>query len=201
MALTGNLVKTIKLLAWREGDPAFVIQSHSFTLDLLRAMADSLAPASDASRFNSLWPSVTAAELTDQAGFVPYVVVDVPDHYYLLRRYVTSLNGVTTIVSDYRYVTSGWFADFLLDSDQLLLCQIASSDTYTVGLGDAPLVDVAVDGQPGVWIAQWASGAWFYAPALKETEGRSWDYQRANVLIWEGEGYTFTLHILGRCAS
>ncbi|MBI5961727.1 MAG: hypothetical protein HY866_23520 [Chloroflexi bacterium] len=195
--MTGGAVKNIKLLTWREGNQAFIIQSYTFTLDLLQIMADSLSTVPDSRQFSSLWPPLTDAELTEQAGFPLYAPADLPDHYYLLGRYVTTLNGVKTIVFDYRYITPGWFADFLFHSDQLVLCQIFSSETYSLGLGDAVLTDVLVNNQPGVWIEQWARGAMFYAPALKETLGKFWDYERANVLVWETGGYTFTLHNAG----
>ncbi len=191
---TGGTVKSIKLLAWREGDRAFVLQSPSFTLDLLQELAASLAPVADTSRPLSWWSIASAADLAATSDYTPYAPDALPDDFYLMERYAAPVNGVKTIVSDYRLLVPGWFLDFYTSTgEQLVLSQIASTDLQSLGLGDAPLVDVTIQGQPGVWIEQWAVSAWYVWPDQAR-------YERANTLIWESGGYTFLLQNLGGLA-
>jgi len=191
---TGGMVKSIKLLAWREGDRAFVLQSPSFTLDLLQEMAASLAPILDTSRPLSWWSIASPVTLAVTSGNVPYAPDALPDDFYLMARYVARVNGVRTIVSAYHLLVPGWFLDFYnFTGERLVLSQVISTDLQSLGLGDAPLVDVTIQGQPGVWIEQWAVNAWYVWPDQTR-------YERANTLIWESGGYTFMLQNLGRLA-
>lgn len=129
---------------------------------------------------------LSAGEASAIAGYPVYAAGALPEGYELVfRDAAVQDNGVTTVRTHYYDQPAGQFSGFV----------ILSQDTYPAdaegplgewAVSDAPISDVTVRGVPGLWVEG--------APIMGQVDLQgNVQTQGLNILIWEEEGYTFSL--------
>ncbi len=128
-------------------------------------------------------------EVSQMAGFRAYAPEYIPEGYWLATRDIFDRSGPIMVTTDYRMELDPPLHDGLQMAGIIALQQIFdASGTYSweMNVGDVPVVNVSVNGQPGVWLEQ--------IPVIPvEDENGQWDYERWNRLIWEVDGFTFII--------
>jgi len=128
-------------------------------------------------------------EVSQMAGFRAYAPEYIPEGYWLATRDIFDRSGPIMVTTDYRMELDPPLHDGLQMAGIIALQQIFdASGTYSweMNVGDVPVVNVSVNGQPGVWLEQ--------IPVIPvEDENGQWDYERWNRLIWEADGFTFII--------
>lgn len=132
---------------------------------------------------------LTAAQASDKAGFPVYAAAYLPAGYQLYIRDVLTTTQSTTSDTAYRIeldppLHNGAQMAGIIAIGQSLIA--SGAPAWEKGIGDTPLVDVTVHGQPGVWLEQ--------VPVYPfQNDQGEWDYARWNQLIWAEAGYTFMI--------
>jgi hypothetical protein len=128
-------------------------------------------------------------EVSQMAGFNACSPQYIPEGYWLATRDVFDRSGPVIVTTDYRMELDPPLQDGLQMSGIIALQQIFdASGTYSweMNIGEVPIVEVSVNGQPGVWLEQ--------IPVIPvEDETGQWEYERWNRLIWEAGGFTFII--------
>lgn len=132
---------------------------------------------------------LTVAQASAKAGFPVYDAGYVPVGYQLASRDVLTSTQSTNIDVSYRMeldppLHNGQQMAGIIAVEQILVYN--GTQAWDKAVGDTPLIDVTVRGQPGVWLEQ--------VPVIPfQNEQGEWDYARWNQLIWVEAGYTFTI--------
>jgi hypothetical protein len=132
---------------------------------------------------------LTSAQAGKKAGFLVYEAAYIPAGYQLASRDVLTSTQSTTIDASYRMeldppLHNGQQMAGIIAIEQILVYN--GSPAWDKGVGDIPLIDVTVRGQPGVWLEQ--------VPVIPfQDDQGEWDYARWNQLIWAEAGYTFMI--------
>ena len=132
---------------------------------------------------------LTIEQASAKAGFPVYEPTYISPGYQLSGRDVLKTQSSITADTSYRMELDPPLHDGLQMTGIIAIEQTrVSSDTppWEMGVGDVPIVDVTVRGQPGVWLEQ--------VPIIpfQDSQGE-WDYARWNQLIWSEAGYNFML--------
>ena len=143
---------------------------------------------------------MTLAQAEAEAGFHAYEPTYVPEGFAVWGRDTWIRNG-QTIWGDQRKVIQttyynngealspsaqekyGHTGEPRLDISQNLFVE---GDVSDLAIGDSPVADVTVRGHAGIWIEQAQMGA--YAD-----EAGQWHTTGENILIWEENGFTFSV--------
>jgi len=132
---------------------------------------------------------LTSGQASAKAGFPVYAAAYLPSGYQLYIRDVQTASQSTTIHTAYRIeldppLHNGAQMAGIISFEQSLVA--SGAPTWEKGIGDTPVVDVTVRGQPGVWLEQ--------VPVYPfQNDQGEWDYARWNQLIWAEAGYTFMI--------
>ena len=132
---------------------------------------------------------LSLAQVSEKAGFPVYGPKYVPVGYQLSSRDVLFTDSSITAHMSYRMELDPPLHDGLQLAGIIAISQTQVSEDakpWEKGVGDVPIVDVTVRGQPGVWLEQ--------VPVIpvQDPQGE-WDYARWNQLIWAEDGYNFML--------
>lgn len=114
----------------------------------------------------------SAQEVSALAGFTMSTPDYVPDGYQLAARDAWLVTGKPAALSTYHSAAS----DDSLGIQQALI--IDGEARHEFGVGEAPVVELAVRGVTGLWVEQYAV----------------WPGTGVNMLVWEERGFMFTLH-------
>lgn len=132
---------------------------------------------------------LTPAEASAKAGFPVYAPAYVPAGYWLSSRDVLTTTATTTAYASYRMELDPPLHAGLQMAGIIAIGQTLAREgtpLWEKGVGDVPVVEVTVHGQPGVWLEQ--------IPVIPfQAESSAWDYERWNQLIWAEAGYSFML--------
>ena len=132
---------------------------------------------------------LTIEQASAKAGFPVYEPTYIPLGYQLSSRDVLNTGSSITAHMSYRIELDPPLHDGLQMAGIIAISQtLVSSDAqpWETGVGDIPIVDVTVRGQPGVWLEQ--------VPIIPfQDQQGEWDYERWNQLIWSEDGYNFML--------
>lgn len=179
----------VQMLIWEEkvfetrNDLMLVLQGRGVTkeemLEIARAVTlrdpNSIISESD----NYDWSSYTPRQVADKVGFDVAIIREHPENFRLISRYVFDNPRATQIVTHYAF-----------GSQELSFHQIKVNDAnvmenggWEFNVGDSPVEDVTVNGNPGVWI----EGVPGYANTVRDS------------LIWEQDGFSY--HLQGRGVS
>jgi hypothetical protein len=132
---------------------------------------------------------LTVSQASTKAGFLVYGPLYIPDGYQMSSRDVFISDSSTTVDTSFRIELDPPLHDGLQMAGIIAITQtLVSGNTqpWEKGVGDVPIVDVTVRGQPGVWLEQ------IPVTPFQNQEGQ-WDYARWNQLIWAEAGYTFMI--------
>jgi hypothetical protein len=133
--------------------------------------------------------TLSIAEVSEKAGFPVYEAMYIPEGYWLSSRDSLVTDSTTTVDSSYRMELDPPLHDGLQMAGIIALEQTQLHDNaqpWEEGVGDVPIVEVSVRGQPGVWLEQ--------IPVIPfQDQQGEWDYERWNQLIWVEDGYNFML--------
>ncbi len=132
---------------------------------------------------------LTIAQASVKAGFPVYEPKYIPVGYQLSARDVLMTGSSITADASYRIELDPPLHDGLQMAGIIALGQtLVSRDAqpWEKGVGNVPIVDVNVRGQPGVWLEQ--------IPVIPfQNQQGEWNYERWNQLVWAEGGYTFML--------
>ena len=132
---------------------------------------------------------LTQTQASDKAGFPVYVPTYISEGYSLVDRDVLFTDSSTTAHASYSMELDPPLHDGQQMSGIIAITQTLVADDaapWETGVGDVPIVDVVVRGQPGVWLEQ--------LPIIPiQNEQGEWDYARWNQLIWTESGYNFMI--------
>jgi hypothetical protein len=132
---------------------------------------------------------LTIAETSIKAGFPVYEPKYIPVGYQLSSRDVLITESSITASTTYRIELDPPLHDGLQMTGMIAISQtLVSSDAraWEEGVGNVPIVDVTVRGQPGIWLEQ--------IPIIPfQNQQGEWDYERWNQLVWAEAGYNFVL--------
>lgn len=132
-------------------------------------------------------PLLTVAQASLKADFPVYTPEYIPDGYQATTRDVSVSEGVTTVDTSYHIeldppLHAGQQMRGIISINQTRFNNNASP--WQRGVGNVPIVDVMVRGQPGIWLEQ--------IPVTPfQDENGEWDYARWNQLMWVEAGYNF----------
>ncbi len=132
---------------------------------------------------------LTVAQASSKAGFAVYEPAYIPEGYLFSTRDVLNTGQSTTISADYQVELDPPLHDGLQMSGIIAITQsyvYSGAQSWKMGVGDTPIVDVIVRGLQGIWLEQ--------VPIypFQDDQGE-WDYARWNQLIWAEAGYTFMI--------
>lgn len=138
---------------------------------------DPNAPQSEGIWLSGIGPFPSAAELSDQVGFAVYAPEWLPDGTSIIDRDALPLNGPPGRFSSVTLIGASAQAAPISLSQQPLETVVATE----IPVGSAATSRVSVGDNEGVWIERtaWAS--------------RGSDVVYLDVLIWNADGFTFTL--------
>jgi len=132
---------------------------------------------------------LTVAQASAKAGFPVYGPEYVPAGYQLSSRDVLFTDSSTTADTSFRIELDPPLHDGLQMAGIIAITQSHVSENaqpWEMGVGNLPIVEVNVRGQPGVWLEQ--------IPIIPfQNPDGQWDYERWNQLIWAEAGYTFMI--------
>jgi hypothetical protein len=132
---------------------------------------------------------LTITHASAKAGFPVYEPMYIPLGYRLSSRDVLITKSSITADMSYRIeldppLHNGLQMAGIIAIDQTLVS--SDAQPWEMGVGDVPIVDVTVRGQPGVWLEQ--------VPIIPfQDQQGEWDYERWNQLVWSEDGYNFML--------
>jgi hypothetical protein len=132
---------------------------------------------------------LTVSQASTKAGFPVYGPVYIPDGYLLSSRDVLFSDSSTTVDTSFRIELDPPLHDGLQMAGIIAISQTlvdGSAQPWGKGVGDTPIVEVAVREQPGIWLEQ------IPVTPFQDQNGQ-WDYERWNQLIWSEAGYTFMI--------
>jgi hypothetical protein len=178
----------VNLLIWEQDGYTFLLESFFLPQNQMIQIAESLmaaenVPAEASEPFCQIHflGREQAGNLTGMPAYEPTYL---PDDFYLWSR---GRDETRAIYTTYQRYKDGWFEGYEVE-DMIHLIQFRTGDeTEEIAIGDAPITDAIVNGQPAVWVANWAIG---YQPVDYTEEWKTVD---TNLLIWEADGYTFML--------
>ncbi len=132
---------------------------------------------------------LTIPQASEKAGFPVYEAKYVPEGYQLSTRDVLNTGSSTTVDAAYRLELDPPLHEGNQITGILSIVQTLVHDNaqpWEKGVGDVPILEVSVRGQPGVWLEQ--------IPIIPvQNEQGEWTYERWNQLIWAEDGYNFLL--------
>ena len=132
---------------------------------------------------------LTIPQASEKADFPVYEAKFIPEGYQLSTRYVLNTGSATTVDAAYRMQLDPPLQDGNQITGILSIVQTLVHDNaqpWDVGVGDVPILEISVRGQPGVWLEQ--------IPIIPvQNEQGEWTYERWNQLIWAEDGYNFLL--------
>lgn len=132
---------------------------------------------------------LTIEQASTKAGFPVSEPTYIPLGYQLSSRDVLNTGSSITAHTSYRIELDPPLHDGLQMAGIIAISQtLVSSDAqpWEKSVGDVPIVDVTVRGQPGVWLEQ--------VPIIPfQDQQGEWDYERWNQLVWFENGYNFML--------
>jgi hypothetical protein len=132
---------------------------------------------------------LTVSQASTKAGFPVYGPLYIPDGYQLSSRDVLFSDSSTTVDTSFRIELDPPLHDGLQMAGIIAISQTLvneSAQPWGKGVGDTPIVEVTVRGQPGIWLEQ------IPVTPFQDQNGQ-WDYERWNQLIWSEAGYTFMI--------
>ena len=132
---------------------------------------------------------LTPLEASMKAGFPVYAPAYIPDGFNLSTRDVLTSGQSITVDASYRIeydqpFEPGQQTTGLIVINQSLLLDGAQEWRHPVG--DTPIIDISVRGQPGIWLEQ--------VPVYPyQNENGGWEMTRWNQILWSEAGYNFML--------
>ena len=124
-----------------------------------------------------------------KAGFPVYAPAYIPDGFNLSTRDVLTGGQSISVDASYRIeydqpFEPGQQTTGLIVINQSLLLDGAQEWRHPVG--DTPIIDISVRGQPGIWLEQ--------VPVYPfQNENGEWEITRWNQILWSEAGYNFML--------
>jgi hypothetical protein len=164
-----NYVATLQ-----SGTPTPTVDSNGVCVDCQEPMPDGL---------------LTTSQASAKAGFPVYEPKYVPVGYQLSSRDVFISDSSITADASYQIELNPPLHDGLQMRGIIAISQnrvSKAAQPWEKGVGNVPIVDVIVHGEPGVWLEQ------IPIIPIQDPQGE-WDYARWNQLIWAEDGYSFIL--------
>jgi hypothetical protein len=132
---------------------------------------------------------LSVAEASDQAGYPVLEAQTIPQGYQISGRDVLFTGKTITVDTSYDMELDPPLRDGEQMSAILSITQtrfLDENEPWQRNVGDVPVVDVTVRGNPGVWLEQ--------IPIYPfKNESGDWQYAYWNQLIWSENGFTFVL--------
>ena len=132
---------------------------------------------------------LTADQASEQAGYHVLSPGYIPQGYDLSTRDVLKTGQTITTSTDYRMELEQPLHDGLQFSGIIDIGQtsfLADAQTWESSVGEVPIVEVTVRGNPGAWLEQ--------VPVypFQDAEG-NWQYAYWNQLVWSEGGFNFMI--------
>lgn len=132
---------------------------------------------------------LSIAEVSEQAGYPVLEAQYIPQGYHISGRDVLFTGKTITVDTSYDMELNPPLHDGEQMSAIISITQtrfLDENEPWQKNVGDVPVVDVTVRGNPGVWLEQ--------IPIYPfQNESGDWQYAYWNQLIWSENGFNFVL--------
>lgn len=132
---------------------------------------------------------LSADQASEQAGYQVLEPGYVPQGYELSTRDVLKTGQTTTTSTDYRKELEEPLHDGMQFAGIIAIGQtsfVAEAQPWESSVGDVPIVEVTVRGNPGAWLEQ------IPVYPFQDAEG-NWQYAYWNQLVWSEDGFNFMI--------
>ncbi len=132
---------------------------------------------------------LSIVEVSDKAGYPVLEAQYIPEGYQISGRDVLFTGKTITVDTSYRMELNPPLHDGEQMSAILSITQTRFIDenyTWESSIGEVPVVDVTVRGNPGVWLEQIPTYPF-------QDEAGDWQYAYWNQLVWSENGFNFVL--------
>ena len=132
---------------------------------------------------------LSADQASEQAGYQVLEPEYVPQGYELSTRDVLKTGQTTTTSTDYRKELEEPLHDGMQFAGIIAIGQtsfVAEAQPWESSVGDVPIVEVTVRGNPGAWLEQ------IPVYPFQDAEG-NWQYAYWNQLVWSEDGFNFMI--------
>lgn len=180
----------VQILIWEEkvydqirNDLMIVLKGRGLTKEEMLEIAHSVTirdPNRIISRSdNTDWSSDTPRQVAAKVGFDVAIIREHPENFRLIGRHVFDSPRATQIVTSYAFGSQ----DLSFQQIKVNDASLVENGGWEFNVGDSPVEDVTVNGNPGVWI----EGVTGYANTVRDS------------LIWEQDGFSY--HLQGKSVS